>query len=488
MTLPGAVEDLLRPDPVRRFRRLLDDHSFNRTRRFAFTLLLLLWSGSACVFGEPALTNAVDTFDAAWGIIEKTHFDRGFNGVDWNRVRDELRPKAAAALSKAGLDAIIQDMLDRLGQSHMEIIPAQGEKARGSRLRKAPLSPDEDRPSDAATTGLHVRFLAGELVVVRVDSGSAGSKGGVHPGWIITRIDETESSEIAPVTAEFSRTGYVNAWAEAVRLLKGPAGSRVRIHFLGAHNRSRSLDLLRQAPRGEPARFGNLPTFFTDFDSEVIKAAEGKRVGLIRFNIWMMPIARQFSLAMDRLRGCDGIVIDLRGNVGGVAGLVMGVAGHFLADAVSLGTMKTRDGELQFMGNPRKVNLAGERVEPFAGPVAILVDAVSLSASEIFAGGMQSIGRARIFGERTGGMALPASFDRLPNGDLLIHALGDFVTPSGVRLEGHGVLPDEEVPLSREDLLADRDAPLRAALRWIAHGGHRRNPEKATALRNDKSL
>ncbi len=471
---------------MRRFRRLLDDHSFNRTRRFACALLLLLSFGCAGVFGEPALTNAVETFDAAWGIIEKTHFDRGFNGVDWNRVRDDLRPKAAAAQSKAGLDAVIQQMLDRLGQSHMGIIPAQGGKTGSKRFWKAAHHSEEDPRSDAATPGLHVRFLAGELVVVRVDSGSAASKAGVHPGWTITRIDETESSEITPVASELSRTDTVNAWAEAVRMLKGPDASKVRIQFLAARNRSQSIDLLRQVPRGEPARFGNLPTFFTDFESEVIKVPDGKRIGLIRFNIWMMPIARQFSLAMDRLRGCDGIVIDLRGNVGGVAGLVMGVSGHFLTNAVSLGTMKTRDGELQFMANPRKVNLSGERVEPFAGPLAILVDAVSLSASEIFAGGMQSIGRARIFGEGTGGMALPASFDRLPNGDVLIHALGDFVTPSGVRLEGRGVIPDEEARLSRADLLEDRDTPLRAAVKWIAQGG--RTDSKATSLLKSKSI
>ena len=85
----------------------------------------------------------------------------------------------------------------------------------------------------------------------------------------------------------------------------------------------------------------------------------------------------------------------------------------------------------------------GERVKPFAGPVAILVDAMSGSASECFAGGMQSIGRARVFGQTSMGQALPALFDRLPNGDVLIHAYGDFVTADGTRLEGRGVVPDQ---------------------------------------------
>jgi len=99
--------------------------------------------------------------------------------------------------------------------------------------------------------------------------------------------------------------------------------------------------------------------------------------------------------------------------------------------------------------------------------VAILVDAMSGSATECFAGGMQSLGRARVFGQTSMGQALPALFDRLPNGDLLIHAYGDFVTADGTRLEGRGVVPDQEVPLDRASLLAGHDATLDAALAWI---------------------
>jgi C-terminal processing protease CtpA/Prc len=58
-------------------------------------------------------------------------------------------------------------------------------------------------------------------------------------------------------------------------------------------------------------------------------------------------------------------------------------------------------------------------------------------------------------------------FDRLPNGDVLIHAYGDFLTADGTRLEGRGVVPDESLPLQRADLLAGRDRTLDAALAWI---------------------
>jgi carboxyl-terminal processing protease len=106
-------------------------------------------------------------------------------------------------------------------------------------------------------------------------------------------------------------------------------------------------------------------------------------------------------------------------------------------------------------------------VKTFDGPVAILVDGLSASASECFTGGMQSLGRVRVFGEQTMGAALPSQFDKLPNGDVFIHATADFMTADGTRLEGRGVIPDVVVPLKRAELLAGRDAALQTALAWI---------------------
>jgi carboxyl-terminal processing protease len=193
----------------------------------------------------------------------------------------------------------------------------------------------------------------------------------------------------------------------------------------------------------------------------------GGDAGVIGFNVWMTPVNAPFQQAMDRFHDADGIVIDLRGNPGGLAAMIMGISGYFLPERLTLGVMKTRDSELKFVSIPRLVNGRGERVDPYDGPVAILIDGLTGSASECFTGGLQSLGRVRVFGETSMGQALPALFDRLPNGDVFIHAWGDFVTGTGLRLEGHGVVPDEPAPAVRADLLAGRDRPLTAALAWI---------------------
>ncbi len=129
--------------------------------------------------------------------------------------------------------------------------------------------------------------------------------------------------------------------------------------------------------------------------------------------------------------------------------------------------MQTRQAPLQFKVNPRLVTPDGRRVTPFSGPVAILVDELTASTSEVLAGALQSLRRARVFGRQTMGQVLPASTKKLPNGDVLMYAIGDFVTSTGQRLEGVGVIPDEVIPLSIPALAAGRDEALEAALRWI---------------------
>jgi carboxyl-terminal processing protease len=157
---------------------------------------------------------------------------------------------------------------------------------------------------------------------------------------------------------------------------------------------------------------------------------------------------------------CDGLIIDLRGNPGGIGGMAMGLAG-FLVDksGQKLGTMYMRDTTLNFAVIPR--------AEVFKGPVAVLVDGSSASTSEIFAGGLKDLGRARIFGTPSAAAALPSIIEKLPNGDGFQYAMANYISDGGKALEGNGVIPDQEVSLTRKALLEGHDPVVDAALEWI---------------------
>jgi carboxyl-terminal processing protease len=406
------------------------------------------------------------TFDRAWQIVYETHFDTTFNGVDWLALREEFRPRAEQATSTAALRATIGEMIGRLQQSHFSLIP--GEFA-DTLAPAADGEAGEDRDVATGDVGLDVRLLGDELVVTRVEPGGPADSAGIRPGWLLVAVgDDSIAGILGRIREQDVRypDGFL-LWTVAERRMGGAVGTPVTLALEDGQGAAQRRTVVRRAVPSEPIKFGNLPTFFARFARDEHTTPAGRRAGRIWFNFWMPPLIRQLDEAVEAFRAHDGIVMDLRGNRGGAGGMVMGVAGHFLTERVSLGDFRTRRTTLQFRANPRLVSPSGTRVEPFAGPVALLIDETSGSASEVFAGGMQALGRVRVFGSTSLGGVLPAIFDRLPNRDVLYHAIADFATPDGIVLEGRGVIPDEPVRPSRTDLLAGRDPVLDAALAWI---------------------
>ena len=423
--------------------------------RVAASALLL-----GVLFGTRAASTetyrAGETFDAVWKIVKDSHFDPAFDVAKWERAGAELRPKAVEARTAGEFRAVLADMLGRLGLSHFAVIPSTPDK------------PGDD-VNQTGQPGFDVRLIDRQLVVSSVDPDGGAADAGVHAGWIVETIGGTAVSTILAGIPEATppQLAQLQAWRLAVTRLRGPSDTRAEVSFVDGTGATVAKSLARKYEQGQPVTVGSLPTMFVRVSSSLKPTPAGGTAGVIGFNVWMTAVDPEFQKAMDRFRSADGIVIDLRGNPGGLAAMIMGLAGHFVSERVTLGVMKTRQTDIKFPANPRLVNGAGDRVEPYKGPVAILVDGMTGSASECFSGGLQSLGRARVFGQTSMGQALPALFDRLPNGDVLIHAWGDFVTGTGVRIEGRGVVPDEPVALTRAGLLAGRDATLEGALSWI---------------------
>lgn len=403
------------------------------------------------------------TFDTAWAIIERTHWDTAYNGVDWNALRDSLRPRAAAAGTQGELRRVLMQMVSSLNQSHFSIIPQEISDVAIGGTQNASAARD-------AQVGLTVRWINNAVVVTAVESGSAADRAGVRSGWIVRTVEQDSIADIVrrlPGDMDPRRVA-LTAFSLSENGLRGASGTTVNASFIDHAGAVQTRALQREALPGQLVKFGNLPPQLSQLDWER-REVDGKTLGVISFNIWMPVLVREFDIAMDSLRNSDGIIIDVRGNFGGVGGMSMGIAGHFVDTVIPVGLMKTRAQEIKFAINPRRVNTANQRVTPFAGPVAIVVDELSISTTEIFAGGMQSLSRARIIGSQTAGQALPAVAERLPNGDILYHAIANFLSPSGASIEGDGVFPDERIVLTKESLRDGRDPALEAALRWAAN-------------------
>jgi len=430
-------------------------------RLLALLVLVVLASAPRAQLTE---ASALAAFDEAWETVRDSHWDKTLNGVDWEAVRTELRPKAAAAKSDAALRAVLDEMLGRLGQSHFAVIPDDA-------------LPRTSAPEDqSAGLGFDVRFVGDALVVTHVEPASAALEAGVRLGWVVLEVGNFDavalarSLHAAPTPLGARRIAF-QLWGAARGAILGPVGERRTVRFKDAEDKERELVL--ECRKRDVTRAGlgeNMPAFWLEFRSAAFER-DGKTIGLAGFSNWVLPAVEKLDVALDSFAGFDGVILDLRGNTGGLATLTMGVAGHFFLKKAKLGVMKTRESTVNIVAFPRLTSAAGADVTPFGGALAILVDETTGSASEVFAGGMQSLGRARIFGSTSAGAVLPAMSVKLPNGDTLLHAVGDFETSTGVRLEGVGVVPDEPAPYTREELLRGRDPAFEAAVRWIAAGG-----------------
>ena len=397
------------------------------------------------------------SFELIWKTVRDSHYDPKLGGVDWEAVRTELRPSLEKARSMDDAREVIDEMLGRLGHSHVAIIPAslyedmQGSSAKG-KIRKA---------SQQAVPGFDIRMADGEPVVVQVSAGSAAAKAGVRPGWRISKIN---GESLAPMLARIrkaldrpSRVPLVQASAVLWRL-HGEEGKEVSVTFLDGAGKEVTRSITLAKPKGNLVQLGQLPPTHVHFESRKVDCD----IAYFHFNFFLDPlrVMKAFGDTVQENLKAGGFVLDLRGNPGGIAGMAPGLGGWFVdRPNLKLGTTTYRNGFHHFVINPREAT--------YQGPLAILVDEFSMSTSEIMASGLQGLKRARIFGTRTPGAALPSYFLELPNGDRLQYVVGDYVSVNGKRLEGEGVHPDEVVPLDRKALLAGHDPALDAAVRWI---------------------
>lgn len=420
----------------------------NSTRGLAIAAVFLIAGPLAAALTPEQRQLNIQSFEYVWTTIRDKHWQTKPGGLDWPAVHDEFRPKIEAAESMDAARAVLNQMLSRLHQTHFAIVPGE------LYSNVAGLRGD-------TTTGIDVRVVGAQVLVTSVDPDSSAFAQGVRPGWEILKIARTE---LGPVVAKLNQT-YAGSSLRDLMLrrailgrLEGAAGA-AQIEFLDGDGKHVSKTIEPGQPKGELVQFGYLNPIQVWFKSS--RVGDGN-IGYVAFNAFLdaQRLMTFFGEAVQSCEKCQGFIVDLRGNPGGIGIMAMGMAGWFIAQPNQmLGTLYMRDTTLRFVVNPR--------LTTFAGPLAILVDGTSASTSEIMAEGLKDLGRARIFGTRTAAAALPSVFEKLPNGDGFQYAIANYISEGGKPLEGLGVTPDVETSLTRQALLAGKDPALDAAVAWI---------------------
>jgi carboxyl-terminal processing protease len=392
------------------------------------------------------------SFDIVWRTVKEKHFDPTFGGVDWDAARRKYEPRLAKVKKDGELYLLLNEMLGELHQSHFVVIPPEA------------ILEDGSWNQPGGNTGLDLRIIDGQVLITRVAPDSAAARAGLRPGFAVKRIDGAETAKMQrEIIAQMNMNPLIRDWSPGLksflvarRILYragGNPGSTARLQYLDERGLVREAAIEREKPSGELSlRFGNLPAEFMEIEAKRLPSGPG----YIRFNAFMMPVMDKVRSALREFKDAQGVIFDLRGNVGGIGDLVMGIVGLMETRQTSLGTSRRRSDQLKLAVFPQ--------AQPYTGPVAVLIDGGSGSATEIFAAGLQELRRAVIVGERSAGAVLPSDMVKLPTGAIFQYAFADFRTPSGALIEGRGVAPDVEVKHTRASLLAGRDAQLEKAI------------------------
>ena len=293
----------------------------------------------------------------------------------------------------------------------------------------------EDSSGSFEGIGAYVTMRDDRLVIVNTFEGQPAEQGGLRRGDIVLQVDDTPIENMSIY--------------EAITLIRGPAGTQVRLTILREAEEPFEVEITRASieipvvefeMREDGIAYVHLYEFSSDASAKLGNALE--------------EILRQNP---------KGLILDLRGNPGGFLNEAILTAGLFLPEGQVVLTERLKD------GTERKFETSGAPVAPGIDMV-VLVDGGSASASEIVAGALQDYDRAVLIGEKTFGKGSVQLLHELSNGAELRVTIARFFTPNDRAIHGEGLEPDIGVGLTQEDLEAELDPQLDRAIEYLLNG------------------
>lgn len=411
----------------------------NSPSRLFLCVVLFLASIAPLAQSQTSLSSKdrKDVFAYVWTVIHEKYYDTKTNGVDWKGVRERYKSRLDAIQTDAQFYQLLQTMTGELHDAH-------------TRVRDPYKRYLFDR-LETVSPGVTISEIEGQAVILRVLSGSPAAAAGVKPGMIVRAIDKKPIEECltnARAMTGISSSDRATRMLVYASLLDGTEDTEVTLWLERPEDPSQTFEvkLKRQVySTAVQVNTRRLPSGF----------------GYIKLSRWKDPAHDQFKRALEEFRDTPGLVIDLRDNGGGYPAEVLNIGSYFFSDKVSFGNFIRRSGQ-----RAELVTTPGT-FRPYSAPVVVLVNEAAGSGSELFASVMQELGRAVVVGQQSCGCLVAATRRKLRGGGELLISEFDYQTPKGRRVEGVGVKPDRNVPLTIDDLRKSRDAALEEAERVL---------------------
>ncbi len=328
--------------------------------------------------------------------------------LDEERIDEALRILAEHFVDRDALDAealtegAIRGITDALGdEGHTEFLTAEEYAA-------------EREVLDGRVLGIGVLLdeRSRDHEVIGVVDGSPADRAGLRSGDIIVSIDGQETSRLR--------------LDDLAAMVRGAPGTSISIGVERPGEPSRlQFDIVRDSVAIDPASWARVP---------------GSDVAVVRIVQFSTGAAARVREVVEAALadGTGGIVLDLRGNPGGLVAEALDVAAAFRDGGVAYQEV-SRDGVV------RKVRIPAGRTVAAEVPIVVLVDFGTASSAEILAAGLRDNDRAVLVGEPTFGTGTIVNTFALSDGSALNVGVSAWRTPAGLDVSREGLVPDYEV-------------------------------------------
>lgn len=346
-------------------------------------------------------------FDRTWKIVKKSYFDTDMNEQDWSRWKAHYQGKI-----KTEEDAYvaINTMLASLDDPYSKFMSKKEFTELNSSIA-----------SKITGIGVNIFSNAGKIMILNVIDGTPASAADLKSGDIIYAVDKKEVSGMTI--------------SDVAALVRGPENSTVELTLL-RNDKKINKTIKRK-----------------EIKIKTVKSSVDKNIGYIQILSFIgSTTSNEFVEALEKTDKTDGLIIDLRGNPGGLLPNAVFIANLFIPEG-KIVSVVGRNGYKQDL-NAQKTNFTIDK------PLVVLVDHSSASASEILSGALKDYNKAKLVGTTTYGKGMVQEVLPLPNETGLNLTIAKYLTPSGTDINKKGIEPDVNVELTLDDLKQNKDSQL----------------------------
>ena len=332
-------------------------------------------------------------FDKTWKTIHKDYYEPSFNHQDWNRWKTRYQGKI-----KTNEDAkvAIDTMIASLNEPYTRFMDKKDFQDLTTSIT-----------SKIYGIGVNIYSNSGKIEIFNVIPSTPADLVGLKQGDIITAVD---SKDINGMNV-----------SEVANIVRGPENSVVELTVLRDNKK-----LVKKIKRKE-IKIKNVKSSVID-----------NHIGYIQIVSFMGGTTpNEFVEALENTKNTDSIIIDLRGNTGGLLDNAVFIANMFIPQGKIV--------DIIYRNGYKKTISANPDQKLLNKPVVVLVNGASASASEILSGALKDYKKAKLVGKKTFGKGLVQKVVPLPNQTGVNITIARYLTPNGTDINKLGIKPDIEI-------------------------------------------